>query len=230
MIRLTKFGTTFTGTARDLERLRVTFNQNHYIRLPQLIEPALLNNVLNQVQKAQFEPMVHGHIGTELCLRDSPPVYLLRFLANNYQLFKIVENITECRRIGCFAGRIYRVIPGAGHYDSWHDDLGETRLVAMSINLSPKPYSGGVLQLRDVSSEQVNEVTNIGIGDAILFRLAQQLRHRITEVHGEMAKTAFAGWFQSKPDFRESLQELRKGIVSENDIKRASIRGNAPYN
>ena len=97
-------------------------------------------------------------------------------------------------------GRVYRMIPGSGHYDSWHSDMIGHRMIGMSINLSPEPYSGGVFQLRERDSEQIlYEVANTGLGDAILFRLADHLQHRITDVDGTIPKTAFAGWFQSEP-------------------------------
>jgi hypothetical protein len=38
-------------------------------------------------------------------------------------------------------------------------------------------------------------VNNTGFGDAILFRISKDLEHRVTEVVGEVAKTAYAGWF-----------------------------------
>jgi hypothetical protein len=99
------------------------------------------------------------------------------------------------------------MISGNGHYDSWHDDMVEDRLVAMSINLSTDVYLGGVLQIREKNSQQViQEVANIGLGDAIVFRLAHSLQHRITDVQGKVPKTAFAGWFRSQPEFLDLLK------------------------
>jgi hypothetical protein len=49
MIQLTRWGTTFSGTAEDLERLRVHFDHQHCIRLPQLLEPGLLRVIQQQI-------------------------------------------------------------------------------------------------------------------------------------------------------------------------------------
>src|SRR5262249_58599579 len=88
-----------------------------------------------------------------------------------------------------------------------HDDRCEGRLVGMSANLSTEIYSGGVFQLRDSRTEQLLcEMPNTGLGDAILFRIASPLQHRITEAEGAVPKTAFSGWFRSKPKGAPELE------------------------
>ena len=53
----------------------------------------------------------------------------------------------------------------------------------------------------------MQEIHNTGFGDALLFRISKQLKHRVQEVKGEIPKTAFAGWFLEIEDF---LPNLRK--------------------
>jgi hypothetical protein len=62
---------------------------------------------------------------------------LLTVLANDHRLFDFVRQVTSCPAIGSFIGRCYRMLPNAGHYDSWHDDVANHRMIAMSLNLSP---------------------------------------------------------------------------------------------
>jgi hypothetical protein len=136
-------------------------------------------------------------------------------LLNDPRLFAAVREVTGCDSIGCFEGRVYRMAPGGEHYDSWHNDLAEGRMVAMSVNLSREPYAGGVLQMRRRGPKEVfAEVTNVGAGDAILFRLDSELQHRVTPVQGSTSKTAFAGWFKSSPTF---LSVLKSGDWSADD-------------
>ena len=74
----------------------------------------------------------------------------------------------------------------------------ENRLIGMSLNLSKDVFQGAVFQLRDRYSKRIlHETANTGCGDAIIFRLADHLQHRNTEVTGTAPKTAFAGWFRS---------------------------------
>jgi hypothetical protein len=110
----------------------------------------------------------------------------------------VVRECTGCHAITRFEGRVYRMVPGTDHHDSWHDDAGEGRLVGMSLNLGPRPYMGGCFQLREKSERAVpRELPNIIPGNAILFRISPTLAHRVTPVEGIEAKTAFAGWFLS---------------------------------
>ena len=79
------------------------------------------------------------------------------------------------------------------------------RRVAMSVNLEPDVYAGGVLMIRERGTERViAEVENTGAGDAVLFRIDHAFEHRATPVTRGV-KTAFAGWFRSEEPLRASL-------------------------
>ena len=208
MVQLTRAGVTVSASAGDLDLLHSQFDRLHCILLPSLLDPGLLHGIQRQIDAATFNQKIHEGLSVELCLEDRIVSHLLYFLANDPQLFEFIQHITGCGRIGCFFGRVYRMMPGAQHYDSWHDDMIEHRMVGMSINLSTSIYSGGILQIRDRNSLHiVNEVANTGFGDGIIFRLSSQLQHRVTEVAGSAPKTAFAGWFQSEPDFYAVLRQ-----------------------
>ena len=194
-----------------LSTLRERFREQNYVRLPKLIEPTLLGLVRSWIERGEFRPKTHTDVGREVCLKDPKALNLIDFLVNNNRFFRIVEQITECGRIGCFISRVYRMIPNSGHYDNWHRDLVEPRLVALSLNLSPETYSGGVLLLRDRRTQQIlQEIENTGCGDAILFKLAPDLQHRVTDVSETAPKTAYAGWFCSEPDFHYELGKSGK--------------------
>ena len=69
---------------------------------------------------------------------------------------------------------------------------------------------GPYLMKRSGSDEIIQEVYNTGFGDALLFRISNQLKHRVQEVKGTVPKTAFAGWFLEVEDF---LPNLRKRSI-----------------
>jgi hypothetical protein len=209
-IQIGSSGASYSGTAEDLKALRDQFDRQHYLKFPKLLDPMLLDFLQRQIEQADFHERVHEGIGDnkELCMTSNTVSAALLFLVNDTRLFEVIQAVTQCDRIGCFQGRVYRVAAGNRHHDSWHNDIGEHRLVGMSINLSRDAYSGGVLQIRDrTSGEIVGEAPNVGSGDAIVFRLSEHLQHRITEIAGTISKTAFAGWFRSQPDFRAALKE-----------------------
>ena len=183
---------------QDIERFKIEFQQKQCVLLPKLLEPRLLDFLLDRLERGLWRNKIHGGIGVELILEDAPARGLLHFVANAPAFLRIVKEITACGPLTQFGGRVYRFLPNAGHYDSWHNDDGNGRLVAMSLNLSPRGYDGGVFQLRDWSSKRILvEIANTGWGDATLFRISAKLDHRVTEVTGEKSKTAFAGWFNS---------------------------------
>ena len=69
-------------------------------------------------------------------------------------------------------------------------------MIGMSINLSADGYDGGTFEIRRFGSETlIASLPNVGLGDAILFRIADGLEHQVTAVRGAIPKTAFAGWF-----------------------------------
>jgi len=144
----------------------------------------------------------------------------LHLIANASVLLEAVHEITACGPFTWFGGRVYRMLPNSDHHDSWHDDAMDGRLVGLSVNLSERRYLGGLFRLRERGSNRaLVEIANTGMGDAILFRISDQLEHEITSVHGRESKTAFAGWFKSneptllrrlqagKEQIRESVQE-----------------------
>jgi hypothetical protein len=210
MIQVTRRGTELSSSTEVLGALRDQFERRHYFVLPGLLETELLDLIQRQIDRGEFRERVHERIDSnkELCLTESAAFGALLFLMNDEKLFQLIQDITQCARIDCFEGRVYRVSPGDGHHDSWHNDIGEGRVVGMSLNLSREVYSGGVLQIRNRESEAViSEAANTGSGDAVVFRLSRDLQHRITEVEGSASKTAFAGWFRAQPNVSSSLKE-----------------------
>lgn len=211
-MRLTRAGLVVSKPAA-LARLRAQFKARHYVRLPGLLDRDLLGQIQAQLERATFYERVHEGIGRELGARRDPTVGLLHFLTNDGGVFDLVRQITGCARIGYFHGRIYRFTPGRGDFDGWHDDLIERRMVALSINLSPRPYQGGILKLRDRRSRRIlGQIANVGPGNGVLFRLSPALQHKVTPVTGTAAKTAYAGWFRARPDFQSLLVRGRRRV------------------
>lgn len=208
MITIHNSGIDLSRTPEQLHNLHEDFQQNHFIRLPRILSTELLEEFSSRIANGHWDQRVHDNIGLEVCLSDKGIVALLNFLLNDQSLFRFLEEITGCNKIGSFSGRVYRMEPDSGHYDSWHTDVGEHRLLALTINLGKEPYVGGVLEIRRHGSQNSTQVPNTGFGDAILFQLAESLEHRVSNVEGRIPKTAFAGWFKAQPDFWSSLTAL----------------------
>lgn len=208
LLQLRHQQTAVAASAADLTAARDTFDRQKYLKLPAFVEPGLLASLIDELDKTAFYERVHEGIGTELCAVPGLVSGTLEMLMNDPVLHQTVSAITDCGPIGCFQGRVYRLVPNTGHYDSWHSDVGEDRLVAVSINLGRERYEGGRLQIRYADTTDVlSEVTNPIAGDAVMFRVHPTLRHRVDPVVGAAPRTAYAGWFRSQPDFAALLIE-----------------------
>jgi hypothetical protein len=189
----------------DVRDLNEKFRRRHCIVLPGLLERALAEDLARRVEAAEFSRLEHEGIGVEACMRRNSTLAWLLLLVNDRRVVDFVRSITGCGPIGHFMGRVYRLEPGGEHHDSWHTDLGEGRMLAMSINLSTQPYEGGALELRDRQNGSSSTAKTTGIGDGLLFELGTQLEHRVLPVTGTAPRTVFAGWFKSGEDFRSAL-------------------------
>jgi hypothetical protein len=208
LIQLTRKGVAFTGTQADLDSLRERYDRDNYLILPQLFEPALLEEIMRRVDSAPFLPKHHVGVGNELCMDDRVTETMMSFFPNNPTFLRLLERITGEPRLGEFVGRVYRMTSSDEYYDGWHDDCCNQRVVTMSVNLSRQVYGGGALLMKRRNSDEIiQEIHNTGFGDALLFRISNQLKHRVQEVKGDIPKTAFAGWFLEVEDF---LLNLRK--------------------
>jgi hypothetical protein len=190
---------------------RAQFARDAYLKLPAFVEPSLLAQLLDELDRTEFYHRVHDGIGTEQCAVSGHVSGTLELLANDAHLRHVVADVTGCGTVGCFEGRVYRLSPGTDHHDSWHSDVGEDRLVAMSINLSRERADGGLLQIRRADSTALlGEVSNPIAGDAVIFRIDPSLRHRVGGVTGHVSRTAYAGWFRRTPSFEDLWRRHRE--------------------
>lgn len=98
--------------------------------------------------------------------------------------------------VGSFRGRTYRVLSEAGHVSPWHDDAVQDRIAALTINLSPEPFEGARLQVKDVASDEIaTEIDDLEFGDAVLIQISRAYQHRNSPLTGTAPKTSYAGFF-----------------------------------
>ena len=95
------------------------------MRLPQLLDPSLLSFIQTEIERGEFYERIHDGIQSnkELCLKQNTAYGALLLFMNDDKLFQVIQSITQCAVIRCFEGRIYRLVPGQGHHDAWHEPL-----------------------------------------------------------------------------------------------------------
>jgi hypothetical protein len=185
------------------------------VLLPQFLSPRLLEIIREQIEGSRFRRVTHKDIGSDQFLPGHNATAALIFLLNDPEVFAAIRRITGCGPLKSVAASIRRVVAGKGKSLTWHNDKGRYRRAAITINLSERPYCGGLLQIRKTRDRHiVKEIANVGAGDAVLFRVSAALEHRNTEVIGPNHKTAFTGWFEDALSFDLSLAAQREGRAS----------------
>ena len=225
IITFTHRATIFSGGAAGLDRMRRAFRQNHHVRLPGLIDGRLLAHLRERIGRARFRSRVLGDDeARELCMDRNAALRLLHLLTNDPKWLGHVSEIVGAP-VSSFTGRVYRMTPGRGHYLTWHPDTQPIRQAAMTVNLGP-PYAGGLLEIRSRRTRRIlQRLANTGPGGAVLFRVAAPLQHRLTPVDGEVSKTAFTGFFQSRPAFRLPSSRPSPGSRTDRTDRRVRISG-----
>ena len=198
------------SSSEDVERYRLEFLAKGYVRIPRFFETRFSKFVLGFIARAHWDPVVPDSFYSHESLALGPAFGLLHFVANWPGVLDVVGGIAGCGPLTWFDGWVYRMSPRCGHHDEWHTDFSDGRLVGMSVNLSSEPYLGGRFQLRRRGSTALlADVSNSVLGDALIFRISDDLVHRVTDVEGTQDKMSFAGWFHGVgPSFAERLQAL----------------------
>ena len=202
MIQITQKGLTLPSEA-EIQQLQQEFQEKRCIVLPQLVEEKLLEKTLQGISKGEFFENDHAHNKKGLyTLEDTLQskniaTHLIHFIINNKQLFKVIQQITGCREIKGFKGRIYKLKPDGTQKLDWHEDTFDpVRVLAMSLNLSAQPYEGGIFQIKRKKSDEIlREVPCGNLGDAHIFDISDDLLHRVTATTGNNPRVAAAGWF-----------------------------------
>jgi hypothetical protein len=188
-----------------LRTLQSDWARQHYLVLPRFLDAALLEEVRGHVRGGRFATFVHDASGHEGKMEDNTAVWLLDFLMNSPALLSAVSRVTD-RDLTFFHGRVYRLAPGTDEGHDWHSDAVYGRQIGVSINLTAEAFGGGGLEFRDHDSRQpLGGVTNSGAGDLVMFRLGNDIQHRVLPVTGPVTRLAYAGWFYRGASLRERL-------------------------
>jgi hypothetical protein len=211
MLQIARTGTLVTAADAEIAGLRSHFDEHHWVRLPRVMHPGFLRDVQERLARAEFIEKAHAGVdppSRDLCMVPNALAGLLELVFNDESVFDLVERVTGCEEIARFGGFIYRLTAVCGQEHHWHNDLVDSRLLAMSVNLGPGTYEGGLLELRDRESTHVfDRVPNMGHGDALLFRLHETLQHRACPVTSGV-KTAFAGWYFGEESYPRHIRAV----------------------
>jgi hypothetical protein len=190
-------GPTSPRVGRDIDALRLELRLRHAVVLHSFLDTDEREWIRRQLEQASFHQHTIEATGkTELLMTPNAISALLLFKLCDPEVFNLVEAVTGCAPVADFRGRTYRMVPGAGHFSPWHDDAVQGRLAAFTINLSPQPFDGARLQIKDASDDElVTELGELDFGDAVLIQISRAYQHRNSPLLGTAPKTSYAGFF-----------------------------------
>ena len=221
MIQLTDRGAIFERDAA-WEAIKADFAERHVVVLPQFVEETLLQRMRLLLAEDEF----HNHETRARHVTTAREVVLLRamtsrppalfnlfhMLLNSPVLFAAIQELVDCgaerfpkrddideMRVGSFqSGQLHRMVHEHGHFDAWHDDVGQGRQIGVSVNLEPNRAAAGGVEVREAPSAARRVVGKFG--DAVLIRIAEGLKHRGLPSTDAVPRCTFSGWFVATPD------------------------------
>ncbi len=218
MIQLTQRGVTVVRDAA-WDAARRTFADRHLVVLPRFVEDSLLDRLCTAVAEGEFRVNEVPSVVRELAMTKPSWVPQLFWLLLNHRdvLAAVQELADNCndtfggRRdvvdgaVRSFrVGRLLKLLPGRGHYSTWHSDVGGGSLIGLTVNLSEGSVGGGIeigYTRRQVARRQLVGRGTPGFGGAVLFRIAKGLAHRGLPAAGTVPRCAFSGWFSNRADY-----------------------------
>lgn len=213
IVRLTRAGLEL-GPPEEFEAARLALSSASGVLIKGFLSQDLVQDLQRRAASASFAARVDtgvtvGQPPRDVVLVDDGLAGRIRFLFNDAALFRAVEALTGCDPIGFFRPTMYKMLARDGHFDSWHDDVDGNRMVALSVNLTNRPFEGGALQVRNKADRRiVYEVANQGAGDAVLFSISPQLQHKVSPVSGDVTRVVVAGWFQREPRYAAVMPRI----------------------
>ena len=221
MIQLTHRGAIFERDAA-WEAVKADFAKRHIVVLPQFVEETLLQRMRLLVAESEFHDhetkVRHVITGRELVLlramTSQPPMLFRLFdmLLNSPVLFAAIQELVDCgadrfpkrddvdereEGLAFQIGDLHHMTRERGHFDAWHSDLTQGRLIGVSLNLEPDPAAAGGVEIREAPLAAHRVAA--GFGDVVLIRIAKGLRHRGLPSTCAVPRCTFAGWFVAKP-------------------------------
>ena len=164
---------------------------------PQALDPLLLATLLKVCRTAHFatDPVDRvGHREIEIPHLAGAALTLALRRSN---LIRWIEETTQCGPLGSIDGRLAQIRPAAGHHFRWHDDLNHPgRRLGITIDLSERPYEGGLFELRRAKTGEVLlRFRHAAPGSALIFEVSPGLHHRVLPLTSGGPRRVYAGWF-----------------------------------
>lgn len=189
-----RLGTSTTTIAEGLlEQAQASIARFHGMAFAEALEPGFLAMLQNICRQSSFvtEVSAPGFRTGEETKRAGAAIELALGRA---PFLRWLEAVTHCGRLVHVNGRVVQTAPGTGEGLSWHDDLIEPRRLAIVLNLSDAPFTGGEFEMRYKKGQNVMLYQHEVPGSLLIFPVEKALEHRVVSVTAGGPRRVFAGW------------------------------------
>lgn len=197
-LRVSATKTTLPRDPCHWEKLRETFRDCHVIAIPGFLDVGFVSLLRGFLEKSVFRAQPIVQLGERHV--EAPPGIIGKALTAGLRrpnLLRFLEETTDCGVLGSVEGELATYTPQPRQALSWHDDRNDPRRrLAITINLGDAYYEGGTFELRKKHSGQLLcWHTHRAVGDALIFRVSDDLEHRVVPVLAGGPRHVYAGWF-----------------------------------
>lgn len=198
-IQVTSKGFSLKSPEGQIEEFHQEYLRQNHLKLPLVLGKDLENFVRKKLSTLEYENSDYEGLANNLDEdRGSALAKGLNFIFKDRKFLSLVGQITG-KKVVDFWGRVYRIKPPNRGF-AWHSDNRDSRVAALTVNLTNKSYEGGTLFLKNLdNNRQIYRLPNQDFGNAFLFGIGSNWHHKVSRVSGTQPKIAFSGWFFSKP-------------------------------
>ena len=163
-----------------------------------LLEPRFAQMLDNLCAKTGFVTDIIPNIGSRQI--EAEPRLASKALCAALRrplLLRWLSDTIGCGPLETVGGAITEISAHHGEALDWHEDQdGTGRKLAITINLSERPFEGGGFELRErASRETLFSHVHEAFGSALLFRVSWDFQHRVLPVTSGGPRRVFSGWF-----------------------------------
>lgn len=197
--QISRYGTTVNAAP---EPWRAPFERDFAISIPNAFAPDHLSDLIARAAQAEFVDDHVVDIGDRAIEARQRIGAAMSLMLHNRGLMDWVEQATGTGPLRALAGRLAETRANGSDALTWHDDREDTnRLLAVVINLSDRPFSGGRFELRRKQTERPHLVFDHDQpGSMLIFAVRPDLEHRVTPVTAGGPRRVYAGWFLARPE------------------------------
>ena len=184
------------------ETLSTRFRRMPALVCRDVIDPMLLDRLRARCDASAFVADPVQGIGLREV--EAQPVVAATFcvMLQRPAFRRWVEQVTGAPPLATVKGAVAQTWPADGFGLGWHDDdePGQRgRQIAITIDLSSTPFTGGMFELRRRGGEVIGRFRHDRPGSALIFAVDPSLEHRLLPIAEGGPRRVFAGWFHSAP-------------------------------